>query len=126
MKFRRLAISVLASALLLASGAILAADKDQVKEKTQDKIQDQTQDKTQLRDQDRIYGSQLMTQEERLEYRNKMRNLKTQQEREAFQLEHHKQLQERAKEKGITLPEQPMRPGAARPGSMGGRMGPGQ
>lgn len=122
MKFRTLAVSALASTLFIVSATVLAADKDQVKDKTQDKTQDQTQ----LRDQDRIYGSQLMTQEERLEYRNKMRNLKTQQEREAFQLEHHKQLQERAKEKGVTLPEQPMRPGAGRPGGMGGRMGPGQ
>lgn len=82
-----------------------------------------------------IYGSQLMTQQERIEYRNQMRALKTQQEREAFRLEHHKKMQERARERGVTLPDEPPAqgagmgpgPGAGRgmgPG-MGGGMGPG-
>lgn len=115
MKFRNLTISSLASALLLISGFALAADKDQVKDKTQDQ--------TQLRDQDRIFGSQLMTEQERLEHRNKMRNFKTQQERDAYQLEHHKLMQTRAKEKGVTLPDEPMmKPGGMMPG---GGMGPG-
>ena len=120
MTFRNLTISALASAFLLVSSAALAADKDQVKDKTQDQ--------TQLRDQDRIFGSQLMTEQERIEHRNKMRNFKTQQEREAYQLEHHKLMQARAKEKGVTLPDEPiMRPGSMgpgsgmSPGSMGGR-----
>lgn len=63
------------------------------------------------------YGSQLMTQPERLEYRNQMRALKTQEERAAFRQEHHKKMQERAKEKGMVLPETPP--------AMGGGMGPG-
>lgn len=64
-----------------------------------------------------IYGSQLMTQEERLEHRKKMRSLKTESEREAYRAEHHAQMQERAKSKGVSLPESPP--------PRGGGMGPG-
>lgn len=87
---------------------------------------DQARDQghTQVRDQDRIYGSELMTRQERAEYRNRMRTLKTEQEREAFRLEHHKQMQERAQAQGKTLPDMP--PAGMGPGSgMGPGMGPG-
>lgn len=52
-----------------------------------------------------IYGWQLMTEQERIEHRNKMRSLKTKQEREAYRIEHHKRMQERARERGVTLPD---------------------
>lgn len=75
-----------------------------------------------------VYGSQLMTQQERLEYRSQMRTLRTPEERAAFRQEHHKKMQERAKEKGVTLPDAPpAMGGGAGPGAgpgMGG-MGPG-
>lgn len=77
---------------------------------------------------DRVYGSELMTPQERMEYQTKMRALKTEQERETFRLEHHKLMQERAKAQGKTLPDMPpsgMGP-AMSPGSgMGPGMGPG-
>jgi hypothetical protein len=69
-----------------------------------------------------VFGSQLMTRQERIEYRNKMRNLKTPEERDAFRLEHHKLMQQRAKERGLTLPDEPPA-GGARMGR--GGMGPG-
>jgi hypothetical protein len=78
-----------------------------------------------------IYGSQLMTRQERMEYRNQMRSMKTQEERNAFRLEHHKKMQERAKERGLTLPDTPpaggggMGPGGGGMGPGGGGMGPG-
>jgi hypothetical protein len=78
-----------------------------------------------------IYGSQLMTRQERIEYRNQMRAMKTQEERNAFRLEHHKQMQERARERGVTLPDTPpaagggMGPGGGGMGPGGGGMGPG-
>jgi hypothetical protein len=72
----------------------------------------------------RIYGYQLMTPEERNEYRAKMRDAKTPEERQAICEEHHTQMQARAKEKGVTLPER-ARCGAGRNGPRGG-MGPGQ
>lgn len=66
-----------------------------------------------------IYGSQLMTQQERIEHRNKIRAAKTQMERDQIRAEHHAKMQERAKQRGITLPDMPPA------GGMGGGMGPG-
>lgn len=83
---------------------------------------------SQMQDRERIYGSEMMTPQERLEYQNRMRVLKTEQEREAFRLEHHKLMQERAKAQGKTLPDMPpagMGPGMMGPGVGPGMMGPG-
>lgn len=68
-----------------------------------------------------IYGSQLMTRQERIEHRNRMREMKTEEERNAYRLEHHKRMQERAREKGVTLPDSP----PPRGGGKGRGMGPG-
>lgn len=54
-----------------------------------------------------VYGSQLMTPTERAEYHAKMRSLKTQAERDAFRAEHHKAMQVRANERGVTLRDMP-------------------
>lgn len=87
--------------------------------------------------QETIYGSQLMTPEERIAHRRTMRSLKTAEEREAFRAEHHRLMQERAKERGVTLPDSPpprgmgMGPGGGPGGGpgmgrgMGSGMGPG-
>ena len=89
-----------------------------------DEVQQQSQVQQQSRQ--RIYGSQLMTREERAEYRAKMRSMKTREEREAFRREHHEQMQERAKAKGMQLPDMPRSGGGMGPGGgMGGGMGPG-
>lgn len=112
-------ISIAALALSLGMAGIMPVyAADQVRD----------QDRTQVRDQDRIYGSELMTRQERIDYRNHMRTLKTQQEREAFRLEHHKQMQERAQAQGKTLPDMPpagMGPGSGMGPGMGSGMGPG-
>jgi uncharacterized membrane protein YgcG len=98
---RTLIMSVLAAVLILSSGFAFAAGQDE-----------------------QIYGSQLMTQQERIEYRTKMRAAKTAQEREQIRNEYHEQLKERAKESGVTLPDEPPgRGGGMGPG--GGGMGPG-
>lgn len=68
-----------------------------------------------------IYGSQLMTQQERAEYQTRMRAAMTEQEREQIRLEHHRQMQQRAREMGVELPDSP--PGM---GMGGQRMGPRQ
>lgn len=77
----------------------------------------QIRQQEQARQQEQIYGSQLMTQQERTAYRAKMRAAKTQEERERIRAEHHEQMKMRAKEKGVTLPDMPP--------AMGGGMGPG-
>ncbi|MHB1591034.1 MAG: hypothetical protein ACYCTW_05825 [Sulfuricella sp.] len=51
-----------------------------------------------------IFGPQLMTEEEQVAYRAKLRGAKSQEEREMIRAEHHRQLQSRAKEKGVALP----------------------
>jgi len=58
-------------------------------------------------DQEQIYGSQLMTQQEQLEYRKKNTNAKTAQEREQIRMEHQSMINERAKERNIKLPDMP-------------------
>lgn len=58
-----------------------------------------------------IYGQQLMTEQERAEHREQMRNLRTEEEREAFRQEHHERMQQRAEERGVTLPEEPSQRG---------------
>jgi len=49
-------------------------------------------------------GMGLMTPEERRAHRDKMRSMKTAEECQAYMTEHHAQMAERAKAKGITLP----------------------
>jgi len=122
MKRKLLYTAVIAALLPVLVSIGYAADQDRTRD--QDRVQtpdkDQTRDQDRLRTQDKtqdqIYGSQLMTQEERNAYRNQMRNAKTAQEREQIRKEHHEQMKVRAKEKGVTLPDEP----PARGGGMGG------
>ena len=73
---------------------------------------------SQVRAQERIYGEELMTPQERNAYRERMRALETEQQRAAYGREHQQQMQSRAAERGVTLPEQASqeRPGEARQG----------
>jgi hypothetical protein len=100
------------TALLLPAGIILAADSPQA------------QTKNQTQQQEQIYGSQLMTQQERNEYRAKMRTSKTAEERERIRKEHHEAMKVRARERNMTLPDEPAVGGGMGPGG-GGGMGPG-
>jgi len=77
-----------------------------------------------------VYGWQLMSEQERAEHRAKMQGFKTEEERERYRMEHHNMMQERAKERGVTLPDEPqprgkgMGPGGGMGmGSGGGRGG---
>jgi hypothetical protein len=74
---------------------------------------------------DMAYGWQLMTEDEIIEHRNKMRSFETNEEREAYRLEHHKLMQERAKEHGVTLPDTPLQRGKGMGPGGGKGMGPG-
>lgn len=76
------------------------------------------------------YGWQLMSEEERAAYRQKMRTL-TNEEREQFQKAHHEAMKARAKERGVTLPDEPRRPpgagaGMGRGAGAGAGSGPGR
>ena len=63
---------------------------------------------------EQVYGWQLMTEQERAEHRQKMQSMKTAEERERYRLEHHKKMEKRAKQQGVTLPAEPQ--------SRGGKM----
>jgi hypothetical protein len=118
MRKHTLIMSALGMAIALSSGFGYAADPAPPPAKTQTQKQDV------------IYGSQLMTNQERIEFRAKLRNAKTAEEREQIRLEHHKVMQERAKAQGETLPDMPpamgggMGPGGGGMGPGGGGMGP--
>ncbi|MFO8091334.1 MAG: hypothetical protein R6U13_15960 [Desulfatiglandaceae bacterium] len=109
---RLLMVAALATALSLSTGFTLAAD------------QAQTQEKAQTQKQEQIYGSQLMTQQEHTEYRAKMSDAKTAEEREQIRKKYHERMKERANERGVTLPEEPSAIGGGM-GPGGGGMGPG-
>ncbi|MFZ5875629.1 MAG: hypothetical protein ACOYXU_04375 [Nitrospirota bacterium] len=99
-------VFAVASVCVLSAGSAEAADQ----ERTEQQMQSQTQEQ--------IYGSQLMTEQERAEYRAKMRAAKTAEEQEKIRKEHHEQMTARAAERGMTLPDEPPMKG----GGMG--MGP--
>ena len=96
---RTMGLSALLGALLLASGGAVAADAAQ----------------------EPIFGSQLMTEQERVEHRTAMRSAQTDDERVAARAKHHEQMVQRAQERGVTLPATPpeQRPYAGARGGMG-------
>ena len=111
-KLSILGIAVIAAGLLTAislTANAVAESRAQGQGMGQGSNSDQMRDRD--RDQDRaqapIYGSQLMTERERQEHRTKMRSFKTEQERETYRLAQHKKMQERARAKGLTLPDAP-------------------
>ena len=55
-----------------------------------------------MRDED-IYGSTLMSEEERKQYRNQLTNMETVQAREQYQIKHEAKMQERAQLQGKDL-----------------------
>lgn len=58
--------------------------------------------------QEQVYGSQLMTLEERAEYHGEMRAAKTVEERELLRKEQHQRMDARAKTRGVTLANEPL------------------
>src|SRR5690554_2558630 len=114
MKKNTLLASALASALLLPSGFAMAAEQTSTKESVQKQLQEKEQ----------VYGSQLMTQEERAKHQAKMKAAKTAEERQAIRKEHHQQMEARAKERGITLAEEPAAKKKSKHMEAGERMGP--
>ncbi len=75
--------------------------------------------------QQQIYGSELMTRRERIEYRQRLRAAHSATERERIRAEHHRQMQQRARERGFKLPDTPPPRGAGMGPGGGGGMGPG-
>lgn len=57
-------------------------------------------------DKEMTTGRELMSDQERMEHRHKMRSMDDD-ERKAYRKEHHEEMRERAKEQGRELPEDP-------------------
>lgn len=86
------------------------------------------EDKSPAQAQEHIYGSHLMTEQERAEHRAQMRAAKTVEEKERLRKEHHERMKLRAKDRGVTIPDEPPpRGGGKGPGGVGpgGGAGPG-
>lgn len=90
-----LTISILMNTLLLSSSWAI------------DQMWATDQAAREARDQEHIYGSDLMTDQERAEYREKIHAASSEDEREKIRREHHDLMRERAKARGITLPDDP-------------------
>jgi len=74
-----------------------------------------------------VYGWNMMTEQERIQHRETMHNFKTNEERERYRIEHHKRMQERAKERGLSMPAMPRdRMGTGMGSGMGSGSGSGQ
>ena len=107
MHHKKIIVTMIAGAVIMSASPLSAATQDMTKQQVQ----------TQTKDQERIYGSELMTEKERNEYRERMRSAKTEQDREKLRNEHHDGMLARAKERGVKIPDEPP--------VKGGGMGPG-
>lgn len=58
-------------------------------------------------DEEQVFGRQLMTQEELQEHRRTMQSFDMPEARQTYREEHHQRMLERARERGVTLPEEP-------------------
>jgi hypothetical protein len=67
-----------------------------------DRMADRARDRDRLQDRD-FYGFELMTEQERAEHRERLRNAQSDAEWAQIRAEHQEQMQERAREKGINL-----------------------
>ena len=90
-------VSGLSAVLLAASGTSFAADQDR----------DQLRDQDMTHTSDQIYGSDMMTSQERAEFRSQMQAAKSAEERMRMRNEHHEQMKMRAQERGLKMPEEP-------------------
>jgi hypothetical protein len=115
MKRTQAIVATLVCSLMLPTSFALAAGQS-----------DDAQEKVEKQQQEQIYGSQMMSEQERHEYRARMHAAKTQQEREQIRLEHHERMQERAKAMGMSLPDTPPPTGGGMGQGMGHGMGGGK
>lgn len=114
---------VLGLALAVGAGgtwtvAALAEDMDRTRAVEMDQTRDQ--------DREMIFGSQLMSEQERATYRKQLMAAKSEEERNQIRAQHHERMLARAKEQGVILPEEPAMQGGKGMGmgtGMGGGMG---
>jgi hypothetical protein len=98
---RTYTISILTGALALSIGLALAAEPAGTPQPAKEQV----------------YGSQLMTQQERAAQRAKMRSAPTPEAKAHIRAEQHERMKQRAQKLGLEMPEAPP--------AVGGGMGPG-
>jgi septal ring factor EnvC (AmiA/AmiB activator) len=109
-----------AALLTLAGLPVAAADQ------AEKQVQAETKSQVKKQAEERIYGSQIMTEQERAEHRAQLSAAKTAEERERIRNEHHEKMKLRAKERGVTIPDEPPAAGMGKGmGTGGGGMAPG-
>lgn len=97
--------------VLIVAGALagtfvnshLSAQEEQ---RVQQESQKQETQMLQTQGGEQVRGSQLMTEQERIEHQKKLRSMKTEQEREAYRAQHHEEMKRRAREQGVEMPDQ--------------------
>jgi len=67
------------------------------------RIQEREETRVRKHQKDGIFGGEMMTKQERKQYRKQLRDCKTKEERERFRMEHRHRMQERARLQGIEL-----------------------
>lgn len=92
---RALLLSVILFAHNLTFEPVFAADQERKREKLRSTAQE------------RIYGSQLMSRQERVDFSARIRTAKSDGEREQIRKEHNKLMKERAGERGVNLTNEP-------------------
>jgi len=95
--------SLAALLAMLTIGTQMAVAEDQDSERVHQSIA--SPDRDRLQDADAIYGESLMTDEEKLKYRDELAALESEQERERYRYRHRLRMQERAREQGVELPD---------------------
>ncbi len=73
---------------------------------------------------DMVYGYQLMTPKERSDYMTRIHSARSFEERERLRIEHHRLMQERARNRNLRLPDMPQSPGRGPGGGPGPAPGP--
>ena len=81
-------------------------DRAGVQQHDRDRIQDRTKAPEEaLQAEERIYGNELMSEQERLQYREQLMIAGSEQEREQLKAQHKEKIQARARNRNIKLDE---------------------
>jgi hypothetical protein len=98
----RIAIAVAGATVMFAAAVDTSGQAQQGK---REQVQQRTQERVQKRE--IIPGSELMTSQEREQYRQRMAAAKSDEERDRLRAEHYKAMDERARLRGLRLADPP-------------------
>lgn len=102
-----LALSLATALTLTALPTVVSAQPEGGGQDSMQQSRPPVSEQERLRSGSKIYGSTMMKRQERTEHRNKLRAMKSAEERDAYLQEHRTKMQERAKQRGLWLPGMP-------------------